>query len=324
MPDKGASHNKMTANRPFNSYAAYCKQKYGERLQKISIDAGFTCSNRNGTAGTGGCTYCDNNAFNPSYCTSTKPIMLQIEEGIEFHLKRYRRANKYIAYFQPYSNTYASLNHLKKIYEQALSHPLIAGLAIGTRPDCIDEEKLDYLKYLANNHIISLEIGIESCYDQTLKRINRGHDFGKTAEALEQIKKFDIFCGGHIIFGLPGETVDMMLAEADILSDLPINMLKFHQLQVLRNTAMEKEYESVPDDFHHFSLDGYIEFIIDFLERISPEIIIERLAGEVPPRFLLNNYWGRIRYDQVLSMIEKQMLERASSQGIKFIKKNKN
>lgn len=305
-------------NRPFNAYAAWCKQKYGERLQKISIDAGFTCPNRDGTAGIGGCTYCDNDAFNPSYCISTKPILVQIEEGIEFHLKRYRRANKYIAYFQPYSNTYSSLKHLKDLYEQALSHPLIAGLSIGTRPDCIDEEKLDYLKFLSKKHIISLEIGIESCYDVTLRRINRGHDFSKTLETLELIKKYDIFCGGHIIFGLPGENIEMMLAEAEILSELPINMLKFHQLQILRNTAMEKEYELCPSDFYHFSLEGYIEFIIGFLERLSPDIIIERLAGEVPPRFLLNNFWGRIRYDQVLTMIEKRMLDRGSFQGSRF------
>ena len=290
--------------RPFNAYAAYCKQRYGERLQKISIDAGFTCPNRDGTAGTGGCTFCDNNAFNPSYCKSAKPIIQQIDEGIEFHIKRYRRAIKYIAYFQPYSNTYASLNHLKILYEQALSHHQIAGLAIGTRPDCIDDEKLDYLRFLSKNHILSLEIGIESCYDETLKRINRGHDFSKTLEALELVKKYDIFCGGHIIFGLPGENIEMMLAEAEILSALPINMLKFHQLQVLRNTAMEKEYELHPDSFHHYTLEAYIEFIIDFLERLSPDIVIERLAGEVPPRYLLNNHWGRIRYDQVLTLKE--------------------
>jgi uncharacterized protein len=318
MPNSDIHLKTPAMQRPFNAYAAYCKQRYGERLQKISIDAGFTCPNRDGTAGTGGCTYCDNNAFNPSYCTSVKPIIQQIDEGIEFHIKRYRRAIKYIAYFQPYSNTYASLNHLKNLYEQALSHPQIAGLAIGTRPDCIDDEKLDYLRFLSKNHIISLEIGIESCYDETLRRINRGHDFNKTLEALELVRKYDIFCGGHIIFGLPGENIEMMLAEAEILSALPINMLKFHQLQVLRNTAMEKEYELHPDSFHHYTLEAYIEFIIDFLERLSPDIVIERLAGEVPPRYLLNNHWGRIRYHQVLTLIEKRMVERGSRQGIKF------
>jgi radical SAM protein (TIGR01212 family) len=318
MPESENHSSKPVTQRPFNAYAAWCKQKYGERLQKISIDAGFTCPNRDGTAGSGGCTYCDNNAFNPSYCSSTKPIIQQIEEGIEFHLKRYRRANKYIAYFQPYSNTYASLKHLKSLYEQALSHPLIAGLSIGTRPDCIDDEKLDYLKFLSKNHIVSIEIGIESCYDETLERINRGHNFAKTVKSLELIRKYDLFCGGHIIFGLPGENIEMMLAEAEILSALPINMLKFHQLQILRNTAMENEYELNPAGFHHFSLDAYIDFIIDFLERLSPDIIIERLAGEVPPRYLLNNFWGRIRYDQVLSLIEKKMIERGSFQGSKF------
>ena len=318
MSDTDFHSTQISKPRPFNSYAGYCKQKYGERLQKISIDAGFTCPNRDGTAGTGGCTYCDNNAFNPSYCTSAKPILQQIEEGIEFHLKRYRRANKYIAYFQPYSNTYANLKQLKDLYEQALSHPKIAGLSIGTRPDCIDEEKLDYLEFLSKNHIISLEIGIESCYDATLERINRGHNFSKTLEAFDLIKKYNIFCGGHIIFGLPGEIPEAMIAEAEILSALPINMLKFHQLQVLRNTAMEKEYELHPADFYHFSLEGYVEFIIDFLERLSPDIIIERLAGEVPPRYLLNNFWGRIRYDQVLTMIEKRMIERGSKQGGRF------
>jgi radical SAM protein (TIGR01212 family) len=318
MPTHKPDSLKPVNSRPFNAYAAYCKQKYGERLQKISIDAGFTCPNRDGTSGSGGCTYCDNNAFNPSYCKSTKPILQQINEGIEFHLKRYRRANSYIAYFQPYSNTYASLEKLKMLYEEALSHPLIAGLSIGTRPDCIDEEKLEYLKFLSEKKIISIEIGIESCYDDTLQRINRGHDFEQTVQALELIRKYDLFCGGHVIFGLPGESPDMMMAEAEILSALPINMLKFHQLQILRHTAMEKEYEEKPSDFYHFTLNGYIEFIIGFLERLSPGIIIERLAGEVPPRFLLNNHWGLIRYDQVLSMIEKKMIETGSRQGMKY------
>ncbi|MEA3495362.1 MAG: TIGR01212 family radical SAM protein [Bacteroidota bacterium] len=302
-------------SRRFNAYSNYLKMKFGERFQKVTIDAGFTCPNRDGKITKGGCTYCDNNAFNPSYNNPEKSVYWQVQEGIEFHKKRYRKANKYIAYFQPYSNTYAPLDELKEIYEQALKIPEIIGLSIGTRPDCVDDEKLDYLKQLNEKYFISIEYGIESCFDKTLERINRGHNFLQTKKAIKKTAERGIHTGAHLIFGLPGETKEMMLKEAEIISELPLNSIKFHQLQILKNTAIEKEFKNNPEDFINFKLDEYIDFIIKFVEKLNPEISIERFAGEVPPRFLAKKTWELLRNDQLLNLIEKKMEEIDSWQG---------
>ena len=207
--------------RRFNSYNAYFTKQFGSRVQKISIDAGFSCPNRDGKISTGGCTFCSNDAFNPSYCRPEKTIRQQIEEGIEFHKRRYRRANQYLAYFQPYSNTYKPLDELKKIYGQALEIPEIAGIVIGTRPDLIDEDILQYLAEIQKTHYVIVEYGIESVYDTTLKHVNRGHDFATAKRAVELTAAYNLPCGGHFIFGLPGETKPMMLDAADIISQLP-------------------------------------------------------------------------------------------------------
>jgi hypothetical protein len=305
-------------DRRFNSYAEYFRKNFGGRVQKLAIDAGFTCPNRDGSRGRGGCTYCDNDAFNPSYCHPSKSVRQQIDEGIEFHEKRYRRANRYLAYFQPYSNTYAPLLKLKEIYGQALEFPGIIGLVIGTRPDCIDREKLNYFSEIGQSKYIILEFGIESCYDKTLKRINRGHTFEEAVEAFELTSRYGLKTGAHIIFGLPGESKDEMLREADILSSLPLSNIKFHQLQVIKGTRMAREFEQKPEDFHLFTLEEYIDFIIDFSERLNPGFVIERFAGEVPPRFLAGPGWGLVRNDQVLNMIEKRMEERDTFQGRNF------
>ncbi len=304
--------------RRFNAYANYFRKEFGERVQKLSIDAGFTCPNRDGTKGRGGCTYCDNEAFNPSYCKPEKSITQQIREGIEFHKVRYRRASHFLAYFQAFSNTYAPLDELKRIYEEALNIKGVAGLVIGTRPDCIDEEKLAYFRKLSQSKYVILEYGIESCHDRTLRRINRGHTFEDSVEAIRNTARRGIKVGAHIIFGLPGETVEDMLKEAEILSALPIDNIKFHQLQILKNTLMAKEFETYPDEFVAFTLAEYIEFIIDFTEKLNPEIVIERFAGEVPPRYLASSGWGLVRNDQILNKIEKRMEERDTWQGKAF------
>jgi len=305
--------------RRFNAYANYFKQEFGERVQKLSIDAGFTCPNRDGKVGHGGCTYCNNDAFNPSYCESGKSVSKQIEEGIEFHLNRYRRAGKYLAYFQAYSNTYADHEHLKSIYEEALRKPEIIGLVIGTRPDCVDENLLDYFKELSERFYIIIEYGLESCYDKTLIEINRGHTFQQSIDAIKLTASKGIKTGAHLIFGLPGESRAEMLVEAEILSKLPINNMKFHQLQIIKGTKMEEEYGLSPEHFDFFELPEYIEFVIDFLEKLNPNIVIERFAGEVPPRFLAGPGWGLIRNDQILNLIEKRLEERNTFQGRLFI-----
>ena len=326
-------------NRRFNSYSNYFTKQFGGRVQKISIDAGFSCPNRDGKISTGGCTFCSNEAFNPSYCRSEKSIKQQIEEGIEFHQRRYRRANKYLAYFQPFSNTYKPLEELKHIYELAFESidfhlpqtplrndmlskadetPQIIGIVIGTRPDLVDEALLQYLNEIQKTHYVMLEYGVESVYDETLKHVNRGHDFATAEKAIRMTADYGIPCGAHFIFGLPGETKAMMLDAADIISQLPLTTVKFHQLQIFKGTKMAEEYLEYPEHFHLFDLDEYIDFVIDFAERLNPDIVIERFAGEVPPRYLVSEPWMKLRYDEVLVKIEKRMEERNTWQGRLF------
>jgi uncharacterized protein len=305
-------------NRRFNSYLNSLKRQFGGRVQKLTLDAGFTCPNRDGTAGTGGCTFCSNEAFNPSYCRENPDITTQIEEGIKFHKWRYRRANRYIAYFQSYSNTYASVSQLEKIYYQALSHPEVVGLVIGTRPDCIDKDKIELLSQINKKAYLLVEYGVESCFDDTLKRINRGHDFQTAKDAIIMTAEAGIKTGAHIILGLPGDCRKRILQMPAILSALPLSTLKLHQLQIFKDTAMEAEYNSTPAAFDLLSMNDYIETVIEFVERLSPDISIERISGEAPPRFLANEGWGLIRSDEVLRIFERKMEERGSFQGKLF------
>ena len=299
----------------YNSYIGYFKKTYGERLQKVVVDAGFTCPNRDGLVGTGGCTYCDNAAFHPGYSTAGVPIHEQIDDGIKFHRVRYRKAEKFLAYFQPYSNTYAPLERLREVYEEALSHPLVAGIVIGTRPDCIDEAKIDYLASLARDHVVVIEYGIESVYDRTLQRINRGHSFEDAVRAVEMTAARGLTQGAHFIFGLPGETVEDMIAYAPIINKMPLHSVKFHQLQIVRGTAMEREFASHPSDFVTFSLDEYLDFIADLLERLRPDLYIERFAGEVPPRFVNSTPWGLLRNTELIRLLEQRLEQRNTFQG---------
>jgi len=301
--------------RRFNAYSNYFKKLYGGRMQKVSIDAGFTCPNRDGTCGTGGCSYCNNNAFNPSYCHPSKSISEQISTGINFLKHRYHKPAAYLAYFQAYSNTYAPVAHLKKLYGEALSVPGIAGLVIGTRPDCIDELKLAYLKELSEKYFIAIEYGVESCYDKTLLRINRGHSFSQAVDAIEMTSSRGISTGAHFIFGLPGESRDEMLMEAGIISSLPLNTVKFHQLQLIKGTPMEKEFRERPGDFNLFTFEDYVEFFISFLERLNPAIVVERFTGEAPPEYLSEQRWGKRRTEQIVTIIEKRLEELDTWQG---------
>ena len=307
----------------YNSFVGFFKRKYGERLQKIVLDAGFTCPNRDGKIGRGGCTYCDNAAFHPAYSTAGKSLHQQMDEGIEFHKVRYRTTEHYLAYFQAFSNTYAPLERLKELYEEALSHPQVVGIVIGTRPDCVDEEKLDYLAELAKKHVVIVEYGIESCYDQTLTRINRGHDFETARKAVQMTADRGIGVGVHFILGLPGETRQMMLDSCELINELPIRSVKFHQLQIVKGTRMEQEYAERPEDFERFSLEQYLDFFVDMLERLRPDISIERFVGEVPPRFVNETPWGLIRNVELLRLLDKRLEERDTWQGRTYSQKIK-
>ena len=388
----------------YNTFVGYYRRRYGERLQKLVLDAGFTCPNRDGTLSLGGCTYCDNAAFHPGYSTPGKSLRGQIDEGIEFHRVRYPRAKNYLAYFQAYSNTYAPLERLKVLYEEALSHPSVVGVVIGTRPDCIDEAKLDYLAALASGKVLKgwerhlaastaaavtpsastaastaaavtpsasssasaiiasastvspaapsaqsapaasapsapaascasasslyqpgtsvltapvvvMEYGIESCFDSTLARINRGHDFETARKAVEMTAARGIDVCAHFILGLPGETRQMLLDQCDAISSMPLRSVKFHQLQIVKGTRMEKEYSASPSDFLRLGLDDYIDLVVDILERLRPDLSIERVAGEVPPRFVTETPWGLVRNLDILRLLDARLEARGTWQG---------
>lgn len=312
----------------YDTFVGYYRRQYGERLQKLVIDAGFTCPNRDGTVGRGGCSFCDNAAFHPSYSTSGKSIAEQIDEGIEFHQVRYRNTKHYLAYFQSYSNTYAPIPRLRELYLAALTHPKIVGIVIGTRPDCVDEEKLDFLAGLKageglgdwhrdgfEHPVVKVEYGIESCYDETLLRVGRGHDVAVAEKAVRMSAERGLEPGAHFILGLPGETREMLLGQCRFISSLPLHSVKFHQLQIVKGTRMEKEFAQVPQDFLRLSLPDYLDMVIDILERLRPDLYIERVAGEVPPRFVNETQWGLIRNFQILHLLDERLSERNTWQG---------
>lgn len=304
--------------RRFNSYSGYFRRTFGERMQKLSVDAGFTCPNRDGTVGTGGCTFCDNGAFTPSYCTRSKSITQQIEEGMEFHRRRYRTAARYLVYFQSFSNTYAPVEVLYGRYAEALAHPDVAGIVVGTRPDCIDAGKLDLLERISREKYVAVEYGIESTSDETLRRINRGHDFGCARRAVEMTAERGLAVGAHFIMGLPGQSEEMLLESVATINSLPLTTVKFHQLQIFRNTALAAEYDAHPVSFRFWTLDGYIDFMVEVFRRLRPTLVVERFASEAPPRFQHGPTWGLVRNEQLLAMFEKRLEERNAWQGELF------
>ncbi len=295
----------------YNSFGTYLKRVFGSRVYKVNVDAGFTCPNRDGTVGYGGCIYCNNDSFRPSACRSVKPLREQIREGISYIKRRYS-ADRFIVYFQPYTNTYAPVDRLRELYLTALEEPSVVGLAIGTRPDCIDEEKLQFLESLAQRYFILVEYGLQSIYDETLRFINRGHDYATFLRALEATRDRGIHIGAHIIVGFPTETREQMLHMAEVISELPIGFLKIHQLQVVKDTLLERIYRETP--FHIFDYEEYLEFLVEFLERLSPQIVIQRLFATAPDEILIAPKWGKHR-QEILRDVERYLEERDTYQG---------
>ena len=304
--------------RRYNSYSTYFRRHFGERVQKVAINAGFTCPNRDGKVGFGGCTFCNNEAFTPSYCQPSKSITQQIEEGIEFHRRRYRNASRFLAYFQSFSNTYAPLDILRSRYDEALSHPEVVGVVVGTRPDCVSEEILDYFAEIAKSHYVTIEYGIESTYDTTLKAINRGHDFACAEQAVRMTAERGIAVGAHFVLGLPNESDEMILEQVQRINALPLTTIKFHQLQVFKGTAMEREYDEHPDHFRFWELDEYLDLFVEILRRLRPDIVVERFASEAPPRYHYGRNWGLVRNETLWNMLEKRLSERNAWQGELF------
>lgn len=299
--------------RPYYDFATFLGHYFEGKVQKISVHAGFTCPNRDGTKGVGGCTYCNNQTFNPEYCKPELSVTRQLEDGIRFFARKYPSMN-YLAYFQAYTNTYAELEHLKAMYEEALAVDGVVGLVIGTRPDCMPDSLLDYLQGLARHTFLMVEYGIESANDDTLQRINRGHDFATAADAIHRTHERGLLTGGHIILGLPGEGRDELLRQASLLATLPLDMLKLHQLQLIRGTRMAREYEEHPEWFYLYDVDEYIELVIDYIERIPNRMVLERFISQSPRSLLIAPDWGLKNY-QFVERLRRRMVERDTWQG---------
>jgi radical SAM protein (TIGR01212 family) len=307
----------MQTEKRYNDFSSFIRRKFNTRVQKVSIDAGFTCPNKDGTKGVGGCTYCNNNTFNPDYCKPIKPIKQQINEGIEFFSKKYK-TQKYLAYFQAFTNTYAPLADLKKMYEEALDHDDVIGLVVATRPDCIKDEVLDYLEELAAvGNFIKLEFGLESTKNETLEAINRCQTHEEAIDAFKRAEGRGLHLGGHLILGLPGETKEDMMNHAKMVSQLPINTLKIHHLQIVKHTMMAVQFKKTPEMFTFMELDEYIDFVVDFVEKLKPEIIIERFFSESPASMLIHPKYG-LKNFEVKHLVEKRLEEREAMQGRLF------
>ncbi|MGE4432875.1 MAG: TIGR01212 family radical SAM protein [Bacteroidales bacterium] len=301
----------------YRNFQTFLKPYLPQKVQKISLNAGFTCPNRDGSKGHGGCTYCNNQTFNPSYCDSDQSITEQLNKGIRFFAGKYPDMD-YLAYFQAYTNTYAELDRLKKLYEEALGVDRVVGLVIGTRPDCMPEELLDYLETLSKRVFVLVEYGIESTDDQSLKRINRGHDFACAQEAVRRTAARNIPVGAHMILGLPLEDNDQIIRHAKRLSQLPLSTIKLHQLQIIRGTRLARDIQQHPDWYQAITPEEYVEKVVLFLEHLNPEIAVERFVSQSPPELLIAPDWGLKNY-QFTHLIEKSLRERGSRQGCKFI-----
>lgn len=311
----GTTTYEWGTTRRFNSYSDWFVNLFGGRVQKVSINAGFTCPNRDGTLGYGGCTYCNNEAFIPGYCTPEKSVTEQIDQGIAFHRRRYRRSERYIAYFQAYTNTYAVLEQLTGLYDEALNHPAVTGIVIGTRPDCVSNELLDRLAVMARDYFIMIEYGIESVYDDTLKRINRGHNYASAEMAVRETAERGLNVGAHLIFGLPGDSRTRLVESAAVISSLPLTSLKIRQLQLVKGTVMAEEYRKDPDAFDMYTLDEYLDLVISFTEMLAPGIMIDRISGEAPPGLLDDPRDWHLRSNEIFRLFEKRLEEQNKWQG---------
>lgn len=289
----------------YKDYSHWIREQFPFRVQKISVDAAFSCPNRDGRLSLGGCTFCDNKTFNPSYCDRGKSITQQLEEGKAFFAKKYPEM-KYLAYFQAYSNTYAPLEELKRKYEEALAVDDVVGLVIGTRPDCVSDEALDYLQQLNQRTFLIVEYGIESANDNTLRRINRGHTFDCSRQAIIKAHQRGIITCGHIILGLPGEDEEEMLHQASTISQLPLDIIKLHQLQIIKGTPLAKEYEAHP--FHVFSAEEYVNLVIRYVSQLRNDLVLERFVSQSPPNMVIAPKWG-LKNHEFTDLFNKRIRE---------------
>jgi len=297
----------------YNDFSSHFRSIFDGRVQKISVNAGFTCPNRDGNRGVGGCTYCNNKTFQPSYCDLDNILKTQLEEGIAFFSRKYTTM-RYLAYFQSYTNTYAPISVLRELYTEALRYPCVIGLVIATRPDCLSTEVLDLLEELAQNCYVMVELGIETINNRSLERINRGHTWEESVQALKETSRRSIHNCAHLILGLPGENYTDFIEQASVISTLPVEIIKLHQLQIHTGTAMAHEYSQFPDRFHPFTVEEYVELVVDYLENLNPAIIVERFTSSAPDNMVIAPRWGLKNYEFV-AKVEKRLKERDTWQG---------
>ncbi len=301
-------------DKPYNDFASWISKRFNFKVQKISIDAGFTCPNRDGLVGFGGCTFCDNNTFNPSYCDKTKSITTQIKEGKNFFKRKYPNM-RFLAYFQAFTNTYGDIDTLKAKYYEALSQEDVVGIVIGTRPDAVNDKILDFLEDLSKKTLVIVEYGIESTSNETLKKINRGHSFECSQNAIISTSQRGIIVGGHVILGLPNEDEKEILLQAKLISTLPLDILKIHQLQIIKGTSLEKEYQKKP--FHLYLVDEYIELLSKYISYLKPDLVLDRFVSQAPKELIVGPDWGLKNYE-FTSRFMNYLLKNGIYQGMNF------
>lgn len=299
----------------FKDYAAFLKEHFAVKVQKLSIDGGFGCPNCDGTKGRGGCTYCNNRSFTPAYCSPADSIGEQLRKGIAFFGAKYPDM-KYLAYFQAHTNTYAPLDTLRRKYEEALSHPDVVGLVVATRPDCVSDALLDYMATLSRRTFVMMEYGVESSDPEVLRAINRGHTFEQSRDAICRTASRGIHTCAHIILGLPRSSRSQLMDETALISALPLDILKLHQLQIVRHTLMAGQYEAAPDDFAHIfhSPQDYANLVADYIERLRPDITLERFTSQSPDDMLIAPRWGMKNY-LFVNLLKETLQRRQTYQG---------
>lgn len=301
----------------YNDFSSHVKNTFSQRVQKVSIDAGFTCPNRDGSKGTGGCSYCNNATFKPSYCNLEVSVSDQIKKGISFFSKRYKSI-EFLAYFQAYTNTYAPLDVLKRLYEEALDYPGVIGLVVSTRPDAVSDELLDYFEDLSKKVYVMLEFGLESHLNETLDRINRGHTFEESVHIIRETARRGINNCAHMILGLPGENKADIMEQARVVSELPVRNIKLHQLQIHKGTQLARDFGLNPENFTLYSAEEYVDLVVDYLELLNPAIIVERFISQAPPEMVIAPNWGLKNFEFV-AKVEKRLAERNTWQGRLYV-----
>ena len=295
----------------YKEFGTWLQAELGCKAQKLSVDAGLTCPNRDGTLGRGGCTFCDNRTFNPAYCRQGGSITDQLEAGKRFFSRKYPTM-KYLAYFQSYSNSYGTLSHLKELYEEALRVPDVVGLVIGTRPDCMPDALLEYLEELNRRTFLLVEYGVESANEETLVRVNRGHTFAQARECIIRTAQRGIRAGVHMILGFPWETRSELIRQAQLIASLPITTLKLHQLQVIKGTQLAREYELHPWPLP--TAEEYVDLVLEYISHLPPSLVLERFVSQSPPEYVIAPRWG-LKNHEFSALVKKAIQKRSTQLG---------